>query len=87
MTGLEQLRQLARGNVHAGYRWMALASDGGMICERCVRENYREMYRATRWPQRDPNATDWRCEAIINSGECEEDTHCDHCGRLYFEYS
>jgi hypothetical protein len=84
MTPLEQLRNLARGKVHAGYRWAMVADDGQYICEKCVRENYRTIYKATRWPKTRPNSG-WQCIGVENSGDCEDEGWCAHCDKLIFE--
>ena len=79
--GLRALRTLARAQVHGGYRWMAVMDDGGCVCERCVRENYRQIYQATKGKER----SDWRVIGLTHSGEAESNEYCAHCNRLYFE--
>ena len=84
MTPLAQLRAFARYRTHAGYRWAAVASDGGLLCEPCVHENYRQAYRATR----DDTRSDWRIVGLTNSGEHDGGPlpeHCAHCNREIFE--
>lgn len=85
MNALEQLRNLARGKVHGGYRWMMVAADGECICEKCVTDNYRQIYRATRYPTTAPDSKQWQCIGVTNSGEAEQDEYCANCNRLYFE--
>ena len=80
-TGLRALRTLARGQVHAGYRWMAVTDNGGCVCERCVTENYRQIYRATK----DKAHNGRRVIGLTHSGEAESNEYCTHCNRLYFE--
>jgi hypothetical protein len=85
MRPLDQLRNLARGKVHAGYRWGAIMADGGFVCEPCVRKEYKVIWRATRYtkfPDRQ-----WQCVGVVNSGDAEADETCDHCGKLHFEVS
>lgn len=82
---LEQLRALARGKVHGGYRWMAVMADEECICEACVTKEYKLIYRATRYPTTAPDNAQWQCIGITNSGEAESNENCAHCGRLYFE--
>lgn len=82
MNNLEALRALARGQVHGGYRWAMVADDGALVCEACVRDNYRQIFRDTR----DNARSGWRCEGLANSGEHEGPAeHCAHCGRVIFE--
>lgn len=85
MDALTQLRHLARGSVHGGYRWMAVMADGSMICEACTRKEYKLIYRATAYPHTAPDNAQWECVGITNSGESETNEYCAHCGRLYFE--
>lgn len=85
MDALTQLRHLARGSVHGGYRWMAIMADGGLICEACTRKEYKLIYGATAYPESARADKQWECVGITNSGEAETDEHCAHCNRLYFE--
>lgn len=85
MDALTQLRHLARGNVHGGYRWMAVMADGGLICERCVRKEYKLIYGATAYPESARRNSQWECVGITNSGESETNEWCAHCNALYFE--
>lgn len=77
MRALDQLRALARYKTHAGYRWAAVMEDGELVCVRCVRAEYRQVFRSTRDKARDG----WQCIGITNSGESEESENCAHCGR------
>ncbi len=81
MQALEQLRAFARYQTHAGYSWAAVMADGEMLCERCVRENYRQCYRETR----DESQSDWACVGLTHSGESEEPATCAHCNRTIWE--
>lgn len=87
MSALEQLRALARGKVHGGYRWAMVAGDGEIICETCVRENYRQIYRATSPRSREWANTGWQCVGITHSGECEGEYSecCANCNVVIFE--
>lgn len=81
MRNLEALRILARGHVHGGYRWAMVADDGELICETCVRANYRQIFRDTR----DGARSGWRCVGITHSGEHEGPAElCAHCCREIF---
>ena len=78
MSGdLRGLRALARYQTHGGYVWAAVMDDGELLCTRCVRENYRQVYRDTRARTR----TGWCCEGITHSGEWETAENCCHCNR------
>jgi len=78
MQPLELLRSFARYKTHAGYSW---AADGELMCEHCVRENYRQCYRETR----DQSQSDWACIGLTNSDEAEEPASCVHCNRTLWE--
>lgn len=84
---LQKLKQLRRGKVHGGYRWAMVARDGELVCESCVADNYRQIFRAT--IARDCHATnpDWRCIDVTHSGEHEdsEPAACVNCGKVIFE--
>ena len=87
MTVLHSLKQLRRGKVHGGYRWAMVAYDGELICESCVTDNYRQIFRAT--IARDCHSTnpDWRFIGLANSGEHEDSEPglCANCGKVIFE--
>lgn len=80
---LEQLRNFARYRYHSGYTAAAVMSDGDMLCIRCVRDNYRQVFAATR----DPGVNaQWQCEGITDSGSYEgEGTYCCHCDAVLFD--
>lgn len=66
-----------------GYTQIMLASDGGGICYKCAKENFKQILESTR-------------NAFLNDGWAFENTfinwddielHCDHCGnRMPAEY-
>jgi hypothetical protein len=86
MTPLSQLRNLARGKVHGGYRWAAVCADGELLCVKCVRENYRQVYANTKMRPSDWPSNDWRVKGITHSGEHEGPAeNCAHCGVEIFE--
>lgn len=74
MNAIQQLRALARYQTHGGYVWAAVMDDGELLCVPCVRENYRQIFQATRDRARDG----WQCVGVANSGESE---HCAHCNK------
>lgn len=84
MTALELLRAFVRYKTHGGYRWAAVLSDGTLLCEPCAKENYRQIYRATK--AGDARTYDqWECIGLTNSGESEETEFCVHCNKLLWE--
>ena len=85
MQVLDLLRAFARYQTHAGYSWGAVMADGALMCERCVRENYRQVYSETKRGDSDATNTDWQCVGLTNSGEAEETEQCVHCGRTLWE--
>lgn len=81
--GLDALRNLTRYRTHGGYAWAAVMDDGECVCVPCLRENYRQVFAATRDGARDG----WRVTAAANSGDAEETEHCAHCNRIIWEVS
>ena len=75
-TSIVDLRCFARSPYAwpGGYPMFAVMDDGGYICHRCVKANYRLIYRDT---QAD-------CQSGWNFGESEinweDEMHCDNCG-------
>jgi len=59
-----------------GYEVCALATDGGLICSKCVKENYRLMFSATKYKF----SADWEISGIVIDNELEE-VFCDHCSK------
>lgn len=83
MTPTEQLKAFARGKTHGGYIFAAVCNDGELLCESCVRSNYRLVLRATNFPTK--AVGDWQVVGLTNSGESEEQENCVHCGKLLWE--
>lgn len=82
MSPLEKLRAFARYKTHAGYSWAAIMADGELVCESCVRENYRAVFTSTKRPGAARTDEQWQCIGLTNSGEAETDEHCAHCHKL-----
>lgn len=78
LPALDALRDLVRYNTHGGSTWAAVFTDGGMICERCAKANYRQIYAATR----DGTHTGWQVVGLANSGESENVEYCEQCHKL-----
>lgn len=74
---LEALRALARYETHGGYIWAATMSDGELVCVPCLRQNYRQIFRATRAGLHDG----WAVVGYTNSGESDETEYCAHCNK------
>lgn len=79
---LRALRALARYQTHGGYSWAAVTNDGELICVTCVRDNYRQVFVATR----DKERSGWAVEGLASSGESEETEHCSNCNRVIWEH-
>lgn len=58
-----------------GYPLYVVCCDGGALCIKCARENYKQIAYANRNAQRDG----WRTEGADINWE-DADLHCDHCG-------
>ena len=78
---LDLLRAFARYQTHAGYVWAAIMDDGDLMCERCVRANYRAVFRATRDWLRDG----WTFAGLMCEDEAETTDECCHCHKLLWE--
>ncbi len=76
-TELEALRALCRYETHGGYEWYGVMTDGALMCVPCLRDNYRQVFRATR----DHERSDWGLQGYTNSGEMESADYCAHCHR------
>lgn len=83
MNVLEQLRNFVRYKTHGGYRWAAVMRDGALMCEHCVKDNYRQVYTATR--DADGSNSDWQVIGLTDSGESEETEFCAQCNKLLWE--
>ena len=86
MNNIEQLKALRRGKVHGGYRWAMIAYDGELICERCVCDEYRQIFRATIAKRPTSEQKQWRCVGVTYSGESEHAEHCVNCNALIWEH-
>jgi hypothetical protein len=58
-----------------GYPLFLLMSDGGALCKKCVRKEYRNISDSTRHDIRDG----WNAHAVTINWE-EPTMFCDHCG-------
>ena len=57
-----------------GYPLFAITNDGGCLCHKCVKDNYRII----RESQRDDCRDGWQVEAIEVNYE-DSNLYCDHC--------
>ena len=78
---LRALRALARYETHGGYQWAAVMSDGDLLCPTCIRENYREVFRATR----DQDRSGWAVDGLAGSDSAEHTEYCVNCDRPVWE--
>ncbi len=84
---LGALRNFARYKTHGGYTWAAVMADGELMCETCVRDNYRRIYRETLEAARTWRCdADWQCVGLTNSGESELTETCTNCNSELWEY-
>lgn len=78
---LEALRIIAKGKVHGAYCWAAVMSDGALLCETCVRKEYRQIFKVTR----DHVDDGWAVQGIANSSESDCTEVCANCTRTIWE--
>ena len=79
---MRALHALCRYETHGGYTWAAVMTDGELMCCKCVRENYRQIFRATRDNARD----DWGIHAIDYDGANEPGIeHCCNCHAVIWD--
>lgn len=66
-----------------GYELAVLTKDGGLICWKCVREEYESLYRSTIGKCNDG----WEVSSVVVVGQDidGDDTYCDHCNRVFIE--
>ena len=83
--GLDCLRYAARNPFAwpGGYDIVALCDDGGILCNRCVRENYALCYDSTKNGVSDG----WKVEGIMCADGFENGETCSHCGRWLDQYN
>lgn len=74
---IEALRALCRYETHGGYEWYGIMTDGGLMCIPCLRDNYRQVFRATR----DRHDTGWGLQGYTDSVKLESVEYCTHCNR------
>lgn len=60
-----------------GYELIGLTSDGGTLCNKCMRAEYHQIAYSVRHKINDG----WRVVAIDQAGNYDELT-CDHCGTV-----
>ena len=85
MNEVEQLKHIVR-NPYAwpgGYEIYAVTADGGMVCNHCVKDNFKLMLRSTKYDRWDGQ---WALEAIETADWVEESTLCDNCYRELCPY-
>jgi hypothetical protein len=80
---LELLRAFVRYKTHAGYTWGLVLADGGMLCETCAKENYRQVFTETKNGGKFNQG--WQAIGLTNSGEAEETEYCSHCNKTLWD--
>jgi hypothetical protein len=76
MNSIDQVKYFARAP-HAfpgGYPMFAICDDGGCLCHKCVKDNYRII----RESQRDNCRDGWGVEAVTINYE-DSELYCDNC--------
>jgi hypothetical protein len=58
-----------------GYRLIAIMDDGGALCETCVRDESNPVHAHG-------DADGWRVDGWSTTGETDDYTACDHCGKV-----
>ena len=76
----DNLQSIVRSNGFAwpgGYPMFAITTDGGCLCPKCCKDNYRII----RESQRDNSNDGWQVEAVTINYE-ESDLICDNCNEI-----
>lgn len=55
-----------------GYALFGVTDDGGVLCPKCIRENYRAILESL-------PGDGWHLTGIGNAEELESSNYCDHC--------
>ena len=75
---VETLRALCRYETHGGYKWYGVTDDSALLCVPCMRDNYRQVFRATSDPA---DHSGGAIRGYTNSGEIESPDFCAHCNK------
>lgn len=65
-----------------GYGLIAIADDGGALCEACVRDETNPVHEAQ---VGDPHPDGWGVLAWTSDGATDAETYCDHCNKVLVE--
>lgn len=66
-----------------GYELVAVTSDGGLLCNKCCKENYYQIAYSRRYKIMDEwNIVGFESTAMFENGEC-----CDHCNKWLDAYN
>jgi len=60
-----------------GYERAAVTTDGGVLCHKCCKEEYRNILHSTRGEYNDG----WQVAGQLIIDECDGDVYCDHCNK------
>ena len=77
MNSKQAVKEFARSPYAwpGGYPMFALCQDGGALCHKCVKDNYRQI----REEQNTPTGSGWEVTAVDVNWE-DAALYCDHCG-------
>ena len=59
-----------------GYEKIAFMNDGGLVCYKCLKEEYQNVLHSTKFEYQDG----WEVVGVVLSNELEN-CSCDHCNR------
>lgn len=60
-----------------GYERLAITDDGGILCHKCLKDEYHNVLHSTKFDYRDG----WHVVGQATTAELDRPEYCDHCGR------
>lgn len=60
-----------------GYEKAAVTSDGGVLCHKCLRSEFRTILHSTKYQYNDG----WEVTGVLLVDEMDTSLTCDHCAR------
>ncbi len=72
-----------------GYERLAITTDGGLLCSKCLKSNFRTILHSTKYQYRDGWQVGGSCYEAVSADCCPDDyqNNCDHCGTVFGELS
>ena len=58
-----------------GYALAFVTDDGAALCYECARKEFHNIV----WSIRNKCSDGWRVIGLMNTADCDEPIHCDHC--------